>query len=83
MVTIFWNVMPCILVDIFRRFRGSCRIFTLAVALNPTYTQTTHHHIREDGSLHIYRFENLRTYYQITAVNCSLTQPKLMHLNLT
>jgi hypothetical protein len=79
LITIFWNVMPYILIGMCRRFRRSCRLFTLmAVAVN-----STHHHIRADGYLHIDRYENLRTYCQITAFNCNLTQPKLRQLNIT
>jgi hypothetical protein len=67
--TVFWDVAPCSLVEIFRRFRGACCLHHLgdekAAGTSETsvdFYQSTRHNIPEDSHLHTRRRENLKSH---------------------
>jgi hypothetical protein len=60
-MTVFWDVMPCSLVDTDRRFRGAVSIIR-ASATSVNIYQSTRLNIAEDSHLHIRRRENLKSH---------------------
>jgi hypothetical protein len=58
-MAVFWDVAPCSLVDIDRSFRGAYCLLILEAANS----------IPEDSYLHTRRRENLRSHYNICAVD--------------
>jgi hypothetical protein len=59
--TIFWDMIPCGLVDIYRSLRGMCCLLlawhtlqTQTCKTSPNFYQTAQCHTPEDSNLHIY-----------------------------
>jgi hypothetical protein len=46
-MAVFWDVVACSLVEVYRRFRGACYLSLQGV-------QTTRRNIPEDSNLHLY-----------------------------
>jgi hypothetical protein len=71
-MTVFWDVAPCSLVEIDRRFRGVTASITKAIALmmeaastsetSVNFYQTTRRNNPEDSHLHTHRRENLKSH---------------------
>jgi hypothetical protein len=62
-MTVLWDVAPCSLVDIYRRFRRA--LMMEAVSTSETLVsvyQTTRRNIPEDSHLHTRRRENLKSH---------------------
>jgi hypothetical protein len=57
-MTIFWNIMPCSLIEIYRRFKDACLLIALMMEAASTsetlvnFYQTTRRNIPEDSHLH-------------------------------
>jgi hypothetical protein len=56
---VFWDVAPCSLVDIDRRFRGAEAVSSSETSVN--IDETTRRNIPEDNHLHKCHRENLRS----------------------
>jgi hypothetical protein len=54
-MSVFWDVAPCNLADVYQRFRG----ITFETSVNIQHT--TRRYIPEDGRLHTRRRENLKS----------------------
>jgi hypothetical protein len=72
-MAVFWDVAPCSLVEVYRRFRGAyCLhlqvVITLMMEAASTFEtsinfyQTTRCNIPEDGNLHARSLENLKSH---------------------
>jgi hypothetical protein len=76
-MAVFWDVAPCSLVEVYRRFRGPCSIIralmmeaaTTSETLENFY-QTTHRYNPEDSHLHTRRRENLKSYTKRNVTDC-------------
>jgi hypothetical protein len=70
-MTVFWDVAPCSLVDVYQSLRGTCWwVIALIEAAGTSETlvnfyQTTWRYNPEDSHLRTYRRENLK-FYQTT-----------------
>jgi hypothetical protein len=64
-MTIFWDVAPCSLVEVYRYLRGLIALIIKALSASETTAnlyQTTRLNIPEDSHLHTRRRENLRSH---------------------
>jgi hypothetical protein len=80
-MTVFWDVASCSLVEIYRRFRGTCclhqgdpLIALMMEVANSSETsvnlgQTTWRNIREDSHLHSRCRENLKSHQILTFIS--------------
>jgi hypothetical protein len=68
-MTVFWDVAPCTLVEIYWCFRGACCLHLIALMMEVASTsdtsvnfyQTTRCNISEDSHLHTCRCEKLKS----------------------
>jgi hypothetical protein len=78
-MTVFWDIAPCSLVEIYQRFGGAYFLHHQsdhAVSTSETSMniyQTTRRNIREDSYLRIRRRENLKLACFVTDVSYSLS----------
>jgi hypothetical protein len=77
-MTVFWDVAPCSLVELYRHFRGADLMMEAASASETSvnFYQTTRRNIPEDSHLHTPRRENLK-FHHVTkyfTVICEHTQ---------
>jgi hypothetical protein len=69
-MAVFWLAAPCILVEVYRRFRVACCLHHQALMMEAASTsetsvnfyQTTWHYNPEDSHLHSRRCENLKSH---------------------
>jgi hypothetical protein len=63
-MAIFWVVAPCILVEVYQRFRAIALMMEAARSSETllNFYQTTRRYNPEDSHLHINRRENLKSY---------------------
>jgi hypothetical protein len=69
-MTVFWDVLPCSLVEVHRRFRGVCCLHQGTLMMEAASTsetsesfyQTTWRNIPEDSHLHTRRCEILKSH---------------------
>jgi hypothetical protein len=75
-MAVCWDVVPCGLVEFYRRFRGVARSIialimesasTSETSLN--FYQTTRHNIPEDSHLHTRSCENLKSVFNVLCIN--------------
>jgi hypothetical protein len=87
-MAVFWDVAPCSLVEVCRRFRGTCCLHQQAIKeaastseTSVKFYQTTRHYKPEDSLLHTRRRENFKSYIAETVssestVRCLTTAGK-------
>jgi hypothetical protein len=70
-MTVFWDVEPCSLVDVYGRYIGAVFIVKAMMEAESTsetsvtFYQTTRRNIPEDSNFHACRRENLKSHIQI------------------
>jgi hypothetical protein len=83
-MAVFWVVVPCSLVEVYRRFRGTCtRIVLLLEAASSSETlvniyQTTQNYNPKDSRLHTRRREKLKS-YKFLCITRKLMENMILH----
>jgi hypothetical protein len=68
-MAVFWVIVPCSLVEVYRRFRGAHHLMIEAASTSEmlaNFYQTTWHYNPEDSHLHTHHHENLKSYLNIS-----------------
>jgi hypothetical protein len=72
---VFWDVVPCSLAEVNRRFRGAVIALMMKAAstseMSANFYQTTRRNILEDSHLHTRRRENLKSHHEVSPYTIS------------
>jgi hypothetical protein len=61
-MAVFWDVVPCSLVEIYGRLKGACCLHYQGTLTSVNFYQTTRRNIPEGSYLHTRRRENLKSH---------------------